>query len=411
MPPGLYMTSSSMSDNRYNNRNRTIKRRRRKRSFRRRFWRFVKSGRFMVSLFALLIIIIFGVTATIAIRAVHSKLTKDKELEEAAIEEIVEAEEEEIEELPPVDPEVASFAPGYAFIRNDSTQTLPEFLEDGSGSSVVSQYALLVDVDTNEVIAERSGSEVINPASMTKILTLLVAVENIDDYSDTYKITDEITQYTYDHDCSVVGFDPKEKVTVEDLLYGTILPSGADAVLGLCDYVAGGQEAFVELMNERVEELGISDTAHFTNATGLYDENHHCTCEDMAAIMKAALQYEECRKVLYARTYTTSSTKQHPDGILISNWFMRRIEDKPLPGEISGAKTGFVKESGNCAASYLVGNDGHHYICVTGWSRSAWRCIYDHVDIYNGCIDGGETISAQKQEETSGEASEDETEE
>ena len=73
-----------------------------------------------------------------------------------------------------------------------------------------------------------------------------------------------------------------ETVPVRELFYGTILSSGADAALGLATYVAGSQEAFVALMNEKLEELGIADTAHFTNCVGLYDEAHKCTVSDMA---------------------------------------------------------------------------------------------------------------------------------
>ena len=103
----------------------------------------------------------------------------------------------------------------------------------------------------------------------------------------------------------------------------------------------------------------------------------------MAVIMKAAMQSELCREVLKARTYTTSFTTEHPEGITISNWFMRRIEDKDSGGEVLGAKTGYVAQSGSCAVSYQEDANGKTYICVTGKSTSSWRCIYDHVEIYN----------------------------
>ena len=102
----------------------------------------------------------------------------------------------------------------------------------------------------------------------------------------------------------------------------------------------------------------------------------------MAVILKAAMENELCREVMSAHTYTTSSTEQHPEGIQISNWFLRRIEDKETNGEVVCAKTGYVVQSGNCAASYGVTNSGKHYICVTANAHSGWRCIYDHVEIY-----------------------------
>lgn len=147
---------------------------------------------------------------------------------------------------------------------------------------------------------------------MTKVLTLLVAVEHVSNLSDTFTITREITDYSYSHDCSAVGFDENETVTVKDLLYGTILPSGGDAAAGLACYVSGSLDGFVELMNQKLQELGLSGSAHFTNCVGLYDDNHYCTLYDLAVIMEAAMDNELCREILNARTYVTSSTEQHP---------------------------------------------------------------------------------------------------
>ena len=252
------------------------------------------------------------------------------------------------------------------------------------GEEIVSSNAILINVGSGEILAQKGAKTKINPASMTKILTVLVAAEHIDREAldDTFTMTLEITDYGYVHDCSSVGFLKDETVTVRDLFYGTILPSGADAAVGLATYVAGSQEAFVEMMNEKLKELGLSDTAHFTNCVGIYDEEHYCTLYDMAIIMEAAADNELCREVLSAHTYTTSATEQHPEGITISNWFLRRIEDKDAGGEVLYAKTGYVVQSGNCAASYAEDAGGNGYICVTAGANHVWKCIYDHVDIY-----------------------------
>lgn len=250
---------------------------------------------------------------------------------------------------------------------------------------VVSSNAIFIDLSKNEILAQRAARQVIDPASMTKILTVLVAAEQIEEKNldDKVTITIDITDYSYSNDCSSVGFAENERVTVQDLFYGTILPSGADAALALATYVAGSQEAFVELMNEKLQKLGLSDTAHFTNCVGLYDEAHRCTVYDMAMIMEAAMDNPLCREVMSAHTYTTSATAEHPDGITISNWFLRRIEDKETGAEIVCGKTGYVVQSGNCAASYGEDQNGNGYICVTADSTSAWRCIYDHVALYS----------------------------
>lgn len=251
------------------------------------------------------------------------------------------------------------------------------------GADIVSEHAILVDESQNLILAQKDAQTKIWPASMTKVLTVLVAAEHVTDLDDTFTMTLDITDYSYVNDCSNVGFLEHETVTVRDLFYGTILKSGADAAVGLATYVAGSHEAFVDMMNEKLDELGMSDTAHFTNCVGIYDEDHYCTIYDMAMIMEAAMQNDLCREVLSAHTYTTSSTTQNPDGITISNWFLRRIEDKDAGALVLGGKTGYVVQSGNCAVSYAITDAGDGYICATSNSVSGWRCIYDHVDIYH----------------------------
>lgn len=257
---------------------------------------------------------------------------------------------------------------------------------------VFSTNAILVDINTDEIVAVKGSYDRISPASMTKVMTVLVAAEAIEkaDLDDTFTMTLEITDYAYINDCSYVGFLDDEVVTVRDLFYGTVLPSGGDAAVGLATYVAGSHEAFVDMMNAKLEELGLSDSAHFTNCVGLYDANHYCTVYDMAVIMDVAMENELCREVLSAHTYTTTPTTQHPEGIEISNWFLRRIEDKDTGGLVVGAKTGYVVESGNCGVSYEEYADGTPYICVTANAHSSWRCIYDHVEIYNSYIPSNE---------------------
>lgn len=272
-------------------------------------------------------------------------------------------------------PAIATSGGGkYEAHTTDATAAPPE--------EVNSTNVVFIDLESGDILAQRGYKEVVNPASMTKVLTLLVAAEHVTDLDDTFTMTIEITDYSYSNDCSSVGFEVDEVVKVRDLLYGTILPSGGDAAVGLATYVAGSHEAFVDMMNAKLEELGLSDTAHFTNCVGLYDENHHCSVYDMAMIMEAALENDLCREVLGARTYTTSATPQHPEGITVSNWFIRRIEDKDTGGQVLGAKTGYVNQSGSCAVSYGVDASGKGYVCATTGAHSSWRCIYDHVALY-----------------------------
>ncbi len=309
-------------------------------------------------------------TATTLVAESHVEDTADVSTDATISEEDTSQEEVDEVTVPAVDHTIYSAA---------TAASTDNFFE---ADSVNSTYGIVVDLSNDTILAQQNAYTRINPASMTKVLTVLVAAEHISNLDDTFTMTQEINNYIYSNDCSAVNWENDETITIRDLFYGTILPSGADAALGLAYYVAGSQEAFVDLMNEKLDELGLSSTAHFTNCIGLYDENHYCTMYDMAMIMEAAVHNEWCREVLSAHKYTTSSTPQHPDGIEISNWFLRRIEDKDTHGEVVCAKTGFVVQSGNCAVSYGTDTKGNGYIIVTGNAHSSWRCIYDHVALY-----------------------------
>lgn len=263
----------------------------------------------------------------------------------------------------------------YALRTTEHTVQLDE--------SFPSQYAVLADLETGEILAERDSETRINPASMTKILTLLVAAEEIQDREGTFTMTPEISEYCYVNKCSVVGLVVGEEVPINELFYGCILCSGADACLGLADLAAGSHEAFVERMNQKLEELGLSDTAHFTNCAGIYEQDHYCTVRDMAVILKAALENELCRQVLFTKIFQSVPTPQHPEGQTFSNWFLRSIEEKDT-GEITvrGAKTGYVGEAGFCAASFGETEDGRGYLCVTGKTYSKGQAIRDHAALY-----------------------------
>lgn len=341
---------------------------------------------FHISLLAAVCIAVLTGVIFLIVKVVHRPKNQIEETsveEQAATEEVsiidtvvedVELEEENIYLTKSEDSE--SFFDGYSIDIDSDTAYI-------ASEEVYSTYGLLVDLESGKVVASKDGNVRINPASMTKILTLLVAVEHLDNIDNTFTMTREIGDFVFKNDCSAVGFEVGEVLTIKDLLYGTILPSGADAAMCLAEYIAGSQEAFVDMMNEKLEELGLSDTAHFTNCVGVYDEDHYCTLMDMAMILKAAEENDLCHQVLNARTYLTTPTTEHPDGLQISNWFLRRIEDKDTHGEVVGAKTGFVNQSGCCGASYQISNEGKHYICVTADAWSSWRCIYDQVDIYD----------------------------
>lgn len=254
-----------------------------------------------------------------------------------------------------------------------------------SSSEFTSDYGIMINVNSKSVIATKDGYTKMYPASMTKVMTVLTAWQYLseEDLDKKVAIPSEAIAYDLKYGCSSAGFEEGEVVTIRDLFYGTILPSGADAAYTLALTVAGSHEEFVNLMNENVRDLGLSETTHFTNCVGIYDDNLYTTCYDMAVILAATLSDDFLSEVMNARKYVTSETGFHEEGIEISNWFLRRIEDKNTGGNVVGAKTGFVNESGCCGASCMKGDNGNTYICVSGKTWSSWRCIYDHVAAYN----------------------------
>ncbi|MBQ1212682.1 MAG: D-alanyl-D-alanine carboxypeptidase [Clostridia bacterium] len=258
------------------------------------------------------------------------------------------------------------------------------------GNSVYSEHAIIVDIEENRVVASRNSTAKMYPASMTKVMTLYVAVTNIpeaDLYSKTFKITRELSDYLYRENATVAYFAVNEEVLLIDCLYGAILPSGADACIALATHIAGGEEAFAELMNQTVKKLGLTDT-HFTNSTGLHDPNHYTTAYDMAVIMNAAMQNELCRQVLSTITYTSHSTPQNPNGITWFSTALSRLSpyNKSSLTFIAG-KTGYTPEARQCLVSVSRTADGKEYIMVTGYATHKDEAVNDAVNsIKKHCV-------------------------
>ena len=246
-----------------------------------------------------------------------------------------------------------------------------------------SSSAVLVDVQSGTVLAEKGMDEKIYPASMTKVMTLLVAAENLPDLDATFTMTQAIIDPLYLAGASMAGYVNGETVTMRDLLYGAVVPSGAEATEALAQAVAGSEEAFVAMMNEKAAALGLTNT-HFMNTSGLHDENHYSTVREIALILQAALENETCTEILSAENYRASETEQHPDGLAMTNKFLYRVHHEyALNGaEITAAKTGYTAEAMNCCASTGTTPDGRSVICVTANAWTGEFCIEDHIALY-----------------------------
>ena len=261
--------------------------------------------------------------------------------------------------------------------------TLSDDYKEVNAKKIDSKYCVLVDADTNEIIAGTGYDKKIYPASLTKLMTLLVAVENIDDIKGTFKFTDKVIDPLIEQDASRVGFEAGEKVVIKDMLYGSILCSGADATSGLAITVSGTEKDFATLMNRKAEELGLEST-HFMNASGLHDKNHISSCVDMAALMKAVLENKTCKKIISTERYTTGKTKQHPDGMEIYSYVFKNVYEfgKDPDFAIGGGKTGYTDEAGTLLASYLE-YDGKTYIAVTAKALTQEQAVLDTEYLYH----------------------------
>lgn len=251
------------------------------------------------------------------------------------------------------------------------------------GSEVNANYAVVFDLDQGIILGEKNSSASMNPASMTKVMTLLVAVENLPDLEKKITITQDIVDYVKARGASNCGFVAGEQVRVKDLLYGVILPSGADAVLALAKEISGSEAGFVALMNKKAQDLGLSLDCKFQNATGLYHSTHHMNVKDIGEIMAAAMRNSLAREVLSTENYQIPATNKHENGIKLTNLFVQRIKGQDTGGaSVTMAKTGFVRQSMFCAVSSGKGANGKNLLVVTGYSSSTWQCIKDHATLY-----------------------------
>ena len=227
-----------------------------------------------------------------------------------------------------------------------------------------SPYAILMDASTGEVLAEQNADTQMYPASMTKILTAVTAMESVNSLDEIVTMPYEIYATLYEEGASMAGFEAGEQASVRQLLYGVILPSGAECCIALADLIDGSESAFVQRMNEKAQALGMSST-HFVTCTGLHDAQHYSTVRDIAVLLQYALQSSDFREIFTAHSYSVAPTAQHPEGFTFYSTMFQSLGDASVTGgEILGGKTGYTEEAGLCLAS-LAQVNGREYILVT----------------------------------------------
>ena len=266
-------------------------------------------------------------------------------------------------------PSLLNAAPVYA----EETENTNEIIEQ-----LISDYAFAEDPSTGQILLDKDSTEIIYPASMTKMMTVLLGIENLSNLNERVQITYQMLSGLAEANASVMGLYAGDLPTVEDLLYGAALPSGADACNAIAFQVSGGINAFVDLMNEKAAEIGMKNT-HFVNPTGLHDDNHYTTCRDMALLMEYGLQNETFRTIFSAESYTTSSLASSVNGITCYSTSKSAIRNQgyDIPG-FTGAKTGFTYEAGHCMTSWSELN-GMELIVVTAHGDTGYY-DYSHLD-------------------------------
>lgn len=241
--------------------------------------------------------------------------------------------------------------------------------------NILSKNAILYNLNDEEIIYEKNSKEKIQIASLTKIMTALVTLENIDDIDKQVMITRDDLIGLAEQNLVTAGFTVGEVVTYKDLLYGLLLPSGADAANVLKRNVSND---FIDLMNEKADFLKLKNTK-FNNPIGLDDENNYSTVEDLLIIFKEALKNEEFKKIITSKEYTTT------DGKLTFKSTIQRNAKKygiDIP-YIEGGKTGTTDGAGLCLASIAKDENIDLILITTG-------AIYDKISPHH--IEDAKTI-------------------
>lgn len=253
-----------------------------------------------------------------------------------------------------------------------------------------SEFVYLEDADTGQILLDINSEASVYPASITKMMTALLAVENSTDLSEVWPITDEIMAGLIEASANRAGFTTGDEPTVEDLLYGTLLPSGAECARALAFYVSGSEEEFVNLMNQKAQMLGMTNT-HFANCSGLHDDSLYSTCRDMAILMSYCMKNQEMVRIMTALTYTSSPVKTYPQGLDMQNGVLQYInqtdtkyQNFDIPGFVCG-KSGYTLEALYTLAS-SASEGGMNLVLVNchGYREAHYPAsIADAASLYN----------------------------
>lgn len=238
---------------------------------------------------------------------------------------------------------------------------------------ITGEYVTLYNMNEDTLLYSRNDTKKTSIASLTKMMTTLVAIEEIDNLDKIVTIKERDFEGTVGY--SKAGFKVGDKVTYRDLLYGIILPSGADAVNAVVNNTLG-YDKFIKKMNETAKKIGMNDTS-YANPVGKDDENNYSTSNDLAKLLKYALKNKTFKTIFTTKNYKTSN------GINLEST-VNRYENILNTNEIKGAKSGFTKDAGRCLASITTLNNVDYLLVVINSSTtSPYNAVKDTITIYD----------------------------
>ena len=249
---------------------------------------------------------------------------------------------------------------------------------------LVANAAIVMDAASGQVLYEKNSQEKKYPASITKILTVLIALEHNVDFNATVTMSENAI-WGVERDSTLIGLDVGEQVTVKDLVYATMVKSANECAYALAEYVAGDIESFAKLMNERAAEIGCKNT-HFVTPNGLHDEDHYTTAYDMALITKEALKNETFREIAGTLNYTVPATNLTEETRPLWNGNKMINPAEPYYYEYcEGGKTGYTMKANNTLMTFAK-KDGLELICVIMDCDGAKYAYSDSKALYNYCF-------------------------
>lgn len=237
--------------------------------------------------------------------------------------------------------------------------------KDLSNLSALKAFGLF-DINNQNARYAFQVHDKIYPASTTKILTALVALENAS-LDDTVVVSKNACSTSFAWDEQTCGIKEGDTLTLKDLLYGLLLYSGNDTAVAIAEYVGGSVDEFADMMNEKANEL-LATNSHFTNPSGLYDDEHYTTAYDLYLIFNECIKHEEFVSIINAESYTAEITRADSSLVKIkwepTNYYALGSAKSPENVTIIGGKTGTLKVAGNCLILLAEDSDEQPYISI-----------------------------------------------